>query len=188
MFQAGVFDTTSVRSSTILGNMSICLRIPFHRGYDAPPSVLVGLAGFDLDCRGLKLQVSATNVDRTGFTINIDSWNDNSCSISAVQAQWIAYPSNHPGVSKGQFQGYSKRGFEGTVRFDRQFRNRPKIFTALTRIDTREHYNAPGRIGLRVVTDNIQTQQMDWKIEHWDTPPNDIAVSYLALDFGDSSD
>jgi hypothetical protein len=65
------------------------VRITFEHTFYNPPLVHVGLAGFDIENGdAARLGVQASDVDATGFTVEIKSWFNT--RIWSVDVSWLA--------------------------------------------------------------------------------------------------
>jgi len=189
LFQAGVFDTLSV-SHDMRGDVSrIHAPISFSSPFAFPPKVFVGLTGWSLKDQHCRLQVYATDIDETGFTIKFETWNPQGIRPSDrnnAQAQWIAFPSKAHGISVGTFEGLHSENFKGTVTFDTAFDRQPKIFTALTNFDWQfGSWNYANSVLLK--TYDVGPQSMAWAFEarHYteeQLPDLKIGGAFLALD------
>jgi len=172
-FQAGTFDTASVRAYTDPGNVHAWIKFPC--AFSVIPNVFVGLTGFDLD-GAWHLRLYASDIIETGFKVNLEGWRGS--QLNSAQVQWIAFSPYQSGVCTGHFQGDHNQSWTGSVHFDKSFSRPPKIFTAFTRFDLGNNAN----FRLDTILDSVETHKMNWRIRNWhDMNAYDVEVAYLAL-------
>lgn len=64
-------------------------RVAFDRAFNAPPVVQIGITGFDIDNKdNARLNVGITNVDVTGFEVQLRTWLNT--RIWSVDLSWFA--------------------------------------------------------------------------------------------------
>lgn len=64
-------------------------RVEFERTFNSPPIVQIGITGFDIDNRdNARLNVGITNVDVTGFDVELRTWLNT--RIWSVDLNWFA--------------------------------------------------------------------------------------------------
>ncbi|EIM79230.1 uncharacterized protein STEHIDRAFT_69789, partial [Stereum hirsutum FP-91666 SS1] len=152
--------------------------VAFDWRYDSYPVVFVGMCGFDVG-KVPRLSVTATNVSRTGFQINVEKWGDT--ELHGCWVTWIAFPANKDGICAGSFgsKTTTKSSNSGHIRFPCHFKRPPTIFTAFTKFDLDTRNN----LRMRSDTSNATTSGMDWSIETWaDSMFYDAQMAYLALE------
>ena len=172
--QCGTFCTKTVRPSNKPGNVQATVR--FDRPFPRPPTVFVGLSGFDVG-KNSQIHLYTSNVGCNGFDIHFDAW-DQVTNLHAAQAVWIAFPAGKAGISAGDFNGHKASVWEGTIMFPEPFDRIPKIFTAFTKIDASNAATLRARLNTRAFKTHIE-----WGIETWgDTKLFEINASYLAVD------
>lgn len=162
------------------------VRINFERPFITPPKVVVFFNAFDLDrSRNWHLSTTATNVDKWGFTLNINTWGDT--IFYYAQVGWIAYPndrkhifstsvstgdvrpSNRPQLKQGKSISFGKVAFS----------KYPDVFVALNQFDI--DCNAGFRLNAYV--DNVLTKGLTWHIDSWDdTILYSAAVTIIAVE------
>ncbi|KIW29918.1 uncharacterized protein PV07_05703 [Cladophialophora immunda] len=75
-------------------------RISFGYKFDVAPHVVLWIDGFEMaSARDWRLKTYATDIDLTGFTIHIDTWNDTILYVG--NASWVAWPASTPNVVTG---------------------------------------------------------------------------------------
>ncbi|KAI5846164.1 hypothetical protein BZA05DRAFT_458582, partial [Tricharina praecox] len=145
----------------------------FDRSFPKPPTVFVGLSGFEVGNDRL-IHLYTLEVGCDGFDIHIGSGIHN----SGAQATWVAFPSDKAGVLVGDFSGDPNRGWSGTCTFPKPFDRVPNIFTAFTKIHTTRDYNLRARLDTRVFKDC-----MKWRIHTWgDTELFAVDASYFVVE------
>lgn len=157
-------------------------RVPFNWQFDVQPTVLVALSGFDIG-NDPQLSVSATNIDRTGFTLQVETGRNtsfNSCNVS-----WVAFPTGKRGISFGTFGGNSQTSTEysGTLDFtpSAAFKRPPQVFTTLTKLDADPSRN----LRVQITTSNVSENGMSWKVATWgDSILWNVQGAYLAIEPG----
>jgi hypothetical protein len=64
-------------------------RVAFDRAFNSPPVVQIGITGFDIDNKdNARLNVGVTNVDVTGFDVELRTWWNT--RIWSVDLSWFA--------------------------------------------------------------------------------------------------
>jgi len=172
--QCGIFCTKTVRSCDKPGNVQATVK--FDRPFPRPPTVFVGLSGFDI-AKNWQIHLYTSNVGCDGFDIHFDAQNQTT-KLHAAQAVWIAFPAGRAGILAGDFNGQKTSGWKGSVMFPEPFGRIPNVFTAFTKIDASSARNLRVRLDTRV----LETH-MEWWIATWaDTELFEINVSYLVVD------
>ncbi|CCT73219.1 uncharacterized protein FFUJ_10099 [Fusarium fujikuroi IMI 58289] len=133
-----------------------------HRSFTKPfrtiPEVIVFITGFDtLKGRNIRISVSASKVDRNGFTVNMETWADS--EIYNLTVSWIAHESDEWTIRSGDLT-YPVSPFETTRESSRtesfkspMSRDPLGIFLAFTYID------APGNCPIRLNLRSEMTQE-----------------------------
>jgi hypothetical protein len=164
------------------------VRVDFERRFVTPPKVVVFLNYIDLDKnRNWRLNVRASGVDVSGFTLHVETWGDT--IMYAVQACWIAYPEDREhifsasvntmdlqvgAVTKPQFQQSNRDIMFGTV----EFWKNPSVFVALNFLDV--DCNANLRVNAYV--DGVSRTGLVCHIDSWsDTVLYAAGVSIIAF-------
>ena len=82
------FDTHYMYSEE--GDRSSVQHINFKEKYEQIPKVMVGLNGLDTEKdQNLRIKVSASNIDESGFDILVETWDVS--AIYRVKVSWISY-------------------------------------------------------------------------------------------------
>ncbi|KAN0084441.1 hypothetical protein V8E55_007945 [Tylopilus felleus] len=166
------------------------VRIEFERRFVTPPKVVVFFNYIDLDSsRNWRLNVSASDVDVSGFTLHVETWGDT--TLYAAQACWIAYPEdrehiystsvNTMDLQVGPVTPIAKPQLQHTrdVTFDKvSFWKNPSVFVALNFIDV------DCKAGLRINTyvDGVSRTGLVCHIDSWaDTVLYGAGVSIIAF-------
>lgn len=163
-------------------------KITFKRQYSTPPTVVVWLTAFDMRRnKNWRLKTFATDVTKSGFTINIDTWED-SVLYSAV-ASWLAYTANRDGICSGRFstldlhtwhhpQLYNS-AYETFSGLSNAFSAPPHgLFLAIDSLDIKHGHN----LRLAVKASSISATGMTWHLDAWeDTILYSAGASYIAL-------
>ncbi|KAG6377579.1 hypothetical protein JVT61DRAFT_15397 [Boletus reticuloceps] len=149
------------------------VRINFERPFVTPPKVVVFLNLIDLDNNySWRLSVSASNIDRSGFTLHIETWGDT--ILYYARACWIAYPEDrehifstsvntmdlNPGsVTKPQPKHSRDITFD-TVGF---WKN-PSVFVALNFLDV----DCKANLRINSYVDGVTKTGLACHIDSWD--------------------
>jgi hypothetical protein len=133
--------------------------------------------------RNWRVKSYASDVNKEGFTIHIDSWSDTILYSGSVS--WIAYPSNRPNITSGLFSTTDGRPSsnphvkEGCASFQQAFGSAPKLLAALSSFDIRHERN----LRLNVATNDLTSKGFSWKIESWcDTVLHSASATFLAIE------
>lgn len=153
-------------------------RITFKRAYAAPPKVVVWFNSMDISSDGgWRVHTYATEVTETGFTINIDTWDDS--KISSCGATWIAHPADMPEVSSGELppRGHSSHENSGYVTFDSMgFQVPPRVLIGINKLD----FDHAQKLRISAGAPEIMKERMRWHISTWDNIGS-AAASYIAF-------
>ena len=136
--------------------------ISFGWRYDSPPSVFVGLCGFDIGDNP-RISVYATDIDQVGFTLHAEKWG--STDFYGCGATWIAFPSDKQGIQCGTFGAdYTiSESYAGSITFSTALERSPMVFTAFTSLDVDREQSMRMRLDVK----NVSAQGMDWSISTW---------------------
>lgn len=183
-YQTGQFSTTEDHPWE-QPQLSTSRTIVFTRPYAVPPEIVVWLSMIDMErTRNWRISAFATDVTATGFTININTWDDS--LIYEATASWVAYPSGMPGVWSGVYHTYDVRHWDppqlltnGTVNFPQGlFQCDPTVLLALNYLDV--GYTADLRI--RASANPVSHSGMTWHFDGWsDTVLYGAGASYIAF-------
>jgi len=78
------------------GDREVRMDIQFEKAFDDLPSITLGLSGIDAaHDHNLRFRLSATDVKKTGFTIEFTTWGDTNIARASVSWQAVG-----PGVAK----------------------------------------------------------------------------------------
>jgi len=145
-------------------------RINFERPFLTPPKVLVFFNQIDLDKdRNWRLETTATDIDKTGFTLNIKTWSDT--ILYSATAGWIAYPEDRAHIfstsvntkevrpwDKPQLKQSKSIGFG-----DVEFWKTPNVFVAWNVFDISKAAN----FRLKAYVDDVTQKGLTWHIDTW---------------------
>lgn len=166
------------RMGTILNAGPNSYRIVFEPPFPfgVIPNVFAAFSGIDSggNWRGA---LDIHNTNHLQFDIQVSTWG--SSNLYSTNVQWIAYPSNLPGVEVGTFTGAG--GSTGTYQLQNTFYNTPSVFTGFQRFDISSNENA--RLHVRATAAN--PNQINWAIETWaDSVIYNIIGIFLAISSG----
>ena len=149
------------------------VRVDFERRFVTPPKVVVFLNYIDLDKnRNWRLNVRASGVDVSGFTLYVETWGDT--ILHAAQACWIAYPEDREhifstsvntmdlqvGVAKSQPQQNNR-----DIVFDKVgFWKNPSVFVALNFLDV----DCKANLRINAYVDGVSRTGLVCHIDSWD--------------------
>lgn len=142
------------------------------------PNVFAAFSGIDSgdNWRGA---LDVHDANNTRFDIQVSTWG--SSNLYGADVQWIAYPSDLPGVEVGTFSGAA--GDTGTYQLQNTFYSTPSVFMGFQNFDISSNQNA--RLRLRATAAN--PRQVDWAIETWaDSVVYKIIGIFLAISSGGS--
>ncbi|EXJ69300.1 uncharacterized protein A1O5_07336 [Cladophialophora psammophila CBS 110553] len=87
--------------------------INFSYKFDVAPKVVAWIDGLEMTSgKDWRMKVYATEIDLTGFTIHIDTWNDTVLYVG--NASWAAWPASTPNVVTGAMKPEHVHDMEGT--------------------------------------------------------------------------
>lgn len=179
-FQFGKFSISS-------GNIQKCntSSITFPHAYSAPPKMISWISAFSMDSGKVwRLYTHVTDITKTGFIINTDTWVDS--ILYTATASWLAYPVDKANVSSGCFSTFDVRSSfptlpqnSGYVNFGSGvFSAPPRIFLAITHFDISNCHD----LRLKIGASDISATGMNWNIDTWSgTIMYSGGVSYIAL-------
>ena len=181
-FQTGAFSTQEVRpwNQPQLQNSK---RINFATAFSSPPRVICFLTCLDMSKdSNWRASVYSTDIDKSGFTIHIDSWADT--TFYSGSATWLAYPADTPNVTSGRFSTSDIRPWNqpwsdnsGTKSWGIQFSKVPKVFMALDQLD----YQKGKNLRFRLSTSNVTQDGITWHLQTWaDSVMYTTGASYFA--------
>lgn len=148
--------------------------VVFPHPYQAPPKVVMWLNLLDFGyVNNERVMTFATDVTRTGFTANINTWGDT--KLYGAKISWFAYPARHPEICSGTLQGTS-----GVVGFEKKFTRPPTtVLVGLNRLET----DKSRRCSFNIVTEAVSEIGMGIRVEGFgDTVLCSAGVSYLAIE------
>jgi len=160
-------------------------RINFDRPFVTPPRVVVFLNQLDMSNEhNWRIKTEATDVDESGFTINIGTWGDS--ILFSATAGWIAYPEDRKYVLSGSANITDIRPWEQPqpenskhVSFAGvEFWKAPSVFMAINGFDIDHSDN----LRLKVYADDVSPEGMTWHADSWaDTVLYSAGISYICL-------
>ncbi|KIW93303.1 uncharacterized protein Z519_05908 [Cladophialophora bantiana CBS 173.52] len=111
-YQVGHWSTLEHHSRQPL-QAATSSRINFSYKCDVAPKVVVWIDGFEMASeKDWRMKVYATQIDLTGFTIHIDTWNDTVLYVG--NASWVAWPASTPNVVTGVLKPAHVHDLDGT--------------------------------------------------------------------------
>ncbi|KAF8258540.1 hypothetical protein EI94DRAFT_1754359 [Lactarius quietus] len=146
-------------------------RIGFERLFSTPPRVVVFFNCIDLDKnRVWRLKTTATDIDREGFTLNIETWSDT--IFYAARVGWIAYPEDHEHIFSTSINTMDVRPWDQPqpkqskkIGFHQvEFWKTPSVFIALNFLDI----DCKANLRLNAYVDSVSTTGLVWHIDSWD--------------------
>ncbi|KAF2964005.1 hypothetical protein GQX73_g9590 [Xylaria multiplex] len=140
------------------------------------PNVFAAFSGIDSgdNWRGA---LDIHNANHAYVDIQVSTWG--SSNLYNTNVQWIAYPSDLPGVEVGTFTGAG--GATGTYQLQNTFYNTPAVFMGFQRFDISSNQNARLRIRATAANPN----RIDWAIETWsDSVIYSVVGIFLAISSG----
>ncbi|KAI0479749.1 Metalloprotease [Xylaria cf. heliscus] len=168
-------DDPNFRMGTITkagpNSYSITFTPPFPP--EVTPNVFAAFSGIDCgdNWRGA-LDIHKTTC--AGFDLQVSTWG--SSNLYSTSVQWIAYPSDLPGVEMGTFSGSG--GAVGHYPLKNTFYSTPAVFTGFQRFDISPQENAR----LRIRATAHDPNRVDWMIETWaDTVIYSVVGVFLAI-------
>ncbi|KAH7161674.1 hypothetical protein EDB81DRAFT_351723 [Dactylonectria macrodidyma] len=111
----------------------------FSRPFNKTPNVVVFISGFDtIKGKYIRVEVTASGIDKNGFTLNMRTWNDT--IVYGIVASWIAHEPDDWTIRSGTldhpFDPNLTRVGRCTKQYSSPLRRRPrKLFYAFSRID-----------------------------------------------------
>jgi hypothetical protein len=91
-YQAGRFSTLEDHPRTQPKAQTL-RRVSFPHPFRGTPSVVAWIEGFEMaTLQDWRMKTYATEVDASGFTIHVDTWNDTTLHVGNVS--WVAYDSS----------------------------------------------------------------------------------------------
>lgn len=180
--QTGVYNTRETRPLN-KPQLTHSKRINFTTPFSAPPKMVTWLQSLDMDkSRNWRIRVSATNVDKNGFTIHADSWADSILYSAGVT--WLAYPADQPNVTSGKFNTQDVRPWQkpqaensGFKDFNTAFSETPKVIMAIDSLD----YDHSKNLRVRLSTSSVNSTGMTWHLQSWwDSIMYSAGVSFFA--------
>ncbi|KAH6906447.1 hypothetical protein BKA70DRAFT_1563759 [Coprinopsis sp. MPI-PUGE-AT-0042] len=199
VIQCGVADSQSTQPRK-LGRRYTKQRVSFRKAYGRTPNVFSCLAGLNVGGSGSThwdIRTFATNIDREGFTLNIEKTRDSEQDVNKVvanaQISWMAFPSGGIAGQKmacGEFHlsegemrleedQHRHVRWRGQLSFTETFTSAPKVFVALTSFDV----DRSTHIRLLLAIENITREGMEWKVTSWDgTIVYSATFAYLAVE------
>ncbi|KAH7322149.1 hypothetical protein B0J17DRAFT_684415 [Rhizoctonia solani] len=155
--------------------------IQFNRPYRVPPKVVLWLTAFESDCSKItRLQLTAENVTNTGFKLQVFTWLNSVVDDAAVS--WIAVPSDNAIMTAGQVMSTPSgpaTGFQQQIKFERPFKNVPRVMVALNKIDVANNAN----LRITAYPKDITNEGMTLVLETWGgTTIYSCAMGYIAIE------
>ncbi|KAF8603540.1 hypothetical protein BDV93DRAFT_579642 [Ceratobasidium sp. AG-I] len=159
--------------------------ITFDRPYASVPNIIVWIKDLDLD-KGTNYRVKtyATNITRTGFTLNVETWGDTKLYNAGVT--WIAHAASRSNIASGGFHTNEIRPYTETkqqehmkaVKFDKKFEGKPDVYVGFSQIDSANDTN----LRLKAFAKDVTTEGMNLHINTWfDTVLYQAEASWLAI-------
>ncbi|KAF7534311.1 hypothetical protein G7054_g6289 [Neopestalotiopsis clavispora] len=158
-------------------------RISFARPFDVKPQVLTFISGFCcIGGRWLRLDVSATDIDREGFTLNVRTWYDT--VVKSFLVSWIAHRPADECIRSGMFPSVQRdtsvKDWRGSQVFDSPLSRRPRgVFCGFRCIDAPPNHN----IRLEIEADDWDANQVKAHIYTWEEESRfvNLSGSYIAI-------
>jgi len=156
-------------------------RITFSRPFNQPPKVVVALHALDMNReRNWRVVARATDIDRHGFTIHLDTWHDS--RLYMAKADWFAYPADQNGIVEGtltaQDPNGNQRNHSGTVEFGAKLSKIPNVFVGINMLDV----GCAANLRISAFADSITTASMTWHIDTWsNTILYGAGISYVCV-------
>ncbi|KAF5620265.1 ATP synthase subunits region orf 7 [Fusarium sp. NRRL 52700] len=130
----------------------------FPKPFKTIPEVVIFITGFDtLQGRNIRINVSASDIDRNGFTVNMKTWDD--AEVYNLTASWIAHESDEWTIRSGSLDHpvhppNMTREASGTSTYRTPMPKPPShVFIAFTHIDV------PVQSNIRLDLDANWTQE-----------------------------
>ncbi|KAF5705136.1 ATP synthase subunits region orf 7 [Fusarium mundagurra] len=142
----------------------------FTKPFKTIPEVVVFITGFDtLQGRNIRLDVSASNIDRNGFTVNMMTWADT--EVINLTVSWIAHESDEWTIRSGSlrhsvYPPNMTREASGTSSYRSPMPKPPSyIFLAFTHIDAPVHSNIRLDLGSNSTQEGMTGVFTTWEEE-----------------------
>ncbi|KAL2279396.1 hypothetical protein FJTKL_13466 [Diaporthe vaccinii] len=166
--QTGVYNTMETRAGN-KPQLKYSERINFASPFRAPPKVITWLQSLDMDkSKNWRIRVCATKIDKKGFTIHADSWDDSILYSAGVT--WLAYPADQQGVTSGRIDTRDVRPRQnpqhensGVKDFDVELSKTPKVIMALDSLD----YDHSRNLRVRLSSSSVNSTGMTWHLDSW---------------------
>nr|OQO16551.1 hypothetical protein B0A51_14837 [Rachicladosporium sp. CCFEE 5018] len=143
--------------------------IKFDTPFKEPPTIVLWFRKLDLtgakNVTSWRVHTYATDIKPEGFTVNIDTWNNN--KLYSVVVTWIAIKKGKKNMHSGRFveaDGIAKlqKQKEKRVEFpEGLFKSRPTVLTGLSMID----HPVENPIKLASVVEDVSKDGFTWKME-----------------------
>jgi serine/threonine protein kinase len=149
--------------------MNTTKRITFPRVYTGLPRVVVWLNQLNMsNSANWRVNVYATDISQTGFTLHIDTWEDSILYSAGVT--WIAYSADNLDIASGTFGTSDIRPWDHpqpsnskAISFSHSFGTAPRVTVALSSIDIGHRTN----LRISATTSSVTPTGMTWHLDSW---------------------
>ena len=186
----------STSSGTAPTDFTQAITFPNTYSFNAPPSIVVFIAGFD---RGsghptvdlpFTLQLTAQAISNTGFTLRATCTGGG--DLNTYTASWLAVPTDHTGILVGNtspmqnLTGPNVPSAQGHVGFPLgSFNASPGVYCALSGFSfssQKEATTAPTALRLDLLPGEVTKDSFNWHATTWSgTGLQDASVGWIAV-------
>lgn len=171
--QMGNFSTYEVHGNNNLNPPQKSVKsIQFERPFKEPPEVVCWLKLLHLKSGGPNYRIIAyaTNITTTGFTANLNTWEDS--TVLGAAMCWIAFPKDKRKVAGGHFYTNEVRPWtEPREKTSKQisfppgrFKKPPVVLVALNELDMKGDKD----LRIKVEATDITKDGFTWHLDTWD--------------------
>ncbi|KAF2967318.1 hypothetical protein GQX73_g6236 [Xylaria multiplex] len=177
-------EDRDLQSGTFIANAGHTREtVVFDHEYPSLPKVLVFFSSLDIDqSTNCRVRTYASEVTTSSFKLNVETWSN--ARLLEGEVSWIALPADKKGITTGTFSAGEEDttglSNQGKVVFNGSFTKAPKIFLALSMVDT--EMSTQTRIRLSANSDP-SGKQMEWHIDSWGSISSYSAeAAFIAID------
>jgi len=168
LYRAGV-SMMRIPSSELAGNFRmgtskhthgedrIVFDPPFKPG--VTPTIFIGLSSIDNE-GNWRFSAEVTQATENWFKLDVNTWG--SSNLYKCEIQWIAFPSDLPGVETGTFIA-KDADFKGRKQLSKLFNTIPTVLTGITYMDV----GPEASLRLRAKAASSEVDSVDWSVESW---------------------